>query len=120
MGLSKEQMRDIIENGGTVLHARGLITNLGQLARLHGTDAEKQSEIEGLEKRLAELKGTDQIAADSARGNNSEPEKLDDSKTELMRHTRQELVMKAQAEGIEVGESDTKAEIVQKLLAKSE
>lgn len=113
MGLSKTQIRDIIEGGGTVLHSRGLITNVGQLARLHGSEAEKQSEIEGLEKRLAELKGSENADIPEI-----ESDKLDDLKVELMRHTRQELVMKAQAEGIEINESETKAEIVQKLLSK--
>ena len=122
MGLSKTQMRGAIENGGSVLYQGKLITNLAQLAKVSGTEAEKSSEIADLKKRLAELEGGQSAPAESsakqesANGESSE-EALDDTAEELKKHTRQELIMKAQADGIEVGEADTKAEIIGKILA---
>lgn len=116
--LTKTQMREQIEAGGSVLYKGKLITRVDQLTRITGTDAEKQSEIDSLEARLAELKGGGTAAETPAEKTAEGSQTLDDTAAELKRHTRAELVETAQAESVEVGESDTKAEIIEKILAK--
>jgi hypothetical protein len=167
--LSKKQMREVLENGATVLHPRGLITSVAQLSTLTGTDEERESERASLLARLAEIDGdggkSKTEAADggdvaplpfdetmkrfeemdfsddvmrsmqihqsaikekfgksrisesntAGEGGGSE-EEIHDSKDELMRHTRAELAEMASEKKVEIGENDTKAQIIEKIL----
>lgn len=122
MGLSKTQMRDVLEKGGTVLYKGRLITSVAQLVKVSGTAQENASELETLRARVAELEAANTSTsgedAGEGSGEGGGEGEIDDSSEELKKHTRTELVMKAQAEGIEVGESDTKAQIIEKILGK--
>lgn len=113
MALTKQQARETIESGGSVLHKGRLYTKVEHLKHFDGTPEEKQSEIEDLEKRLAELKNE----SSGEKNGTSSSVTLDDSKEELMKHTRAQLLEEATAKGIEIGETETKAQIVEKLLA---
>ena len=55
MALTKQQARDVITGGGSVLHKGKLFTKPEHLKNFDGTEEEKQSEIETLRQRLAEL-----------------------------------------------------------------
>lgn len=74
-------------------------------------DAETIARYESL-KAIEEGKDSVIVTGESAAGG----ETLDDTAEELNRHTRAELAEMAKAKKIEVGEKETKAEIIAKLL----
>jgi hypothetical protein len=125
MALTKKAAREIIENGGSVLHKGKLITRVDQLNVFDGTAEEKEAERLALKARLAELEGEDagdgQLSPDekalAPAGGEGDEDTLDDSKEELMRHTRAELADMAGKKFIEIGENETKAQIIDKILS---
>lgn len=112
MALTKAQAEEVIRNGGSVLYKGKLITKPEHLKYFEGTSEEKDAEKEALRARLAELEGGDK--PQTAGGDSV----IDDSFEELNRHTRSELAEMAAAEGVEVGDKDTKAQIIEKILTK--
>lgn len=109
MALTKTQAEEIIRNGGSVLHNGKLMTKPEHLKFFDGTAEEKEAEKEALRARLAELEGAPQPASESV---------IDDSFEELNRHKRAELVELAAAEKVGINENDSKAQIIEKILAK--
>lgn len=115
MALTKAQAEEVIKNGGSVLYEGKLITKPEHLKFFEGTDEEKESEKAALKARLAELEPETTIQPDEAAMLDSGGV-LDDTFDELNRHTRKELAETAAAEGVTIGESDTKAQIIEKIL----
>lgn len=113
MALTKAQAKEVLDGSGSVLHNGKLITKPEHLKYFDGTEEEKEAEKESLRARLAELEGS----TTDANVSSSATRTLDDSFEELNRHKRSELVETAAAEKVEIGESDTKAQIIEKILA---
>lgn len=66
MPLTREQARQTILGGGSVLHKGRLLTKIEHLQFFEGTDEEKQSELQKLKARVAELEGASKPAEQPA------------------------------------------------------
>lgn len=116
MALTKEQAAQVLNDGGSVLYKGRLITKPEHLKYFEGTAEEKEAEKAALRERLAELEGESAESAEVETAADGGAV-LDDSAEELNRHTRGELKTMAEEKGIEVGEKETKADIIAKILA---
>lgn len=124
MAMKLEDMRQRIQEGKSVLYKNRLITSLDKLpsaAELASTDEEKAAAAGDIDAKIAALQAQRASLSaggkkDSSSETSSESGGGDDTLEELMKHTRAQLVEKAGEVGVEVGESDTKAEISQKIL----
>lgn len=118
MALTLKQMRERIEAGNSVLFQGRIITDVDKLptaAQLAKTDEEKTAAADDLKAQMQKMQ--QQLdALETANTSESGTGDSDDTLEDLMKHTRAQLVEKAGEVGVEVGESDTKAEISQKIL----
>lgn len=136
MPLSREQMIETINGGGSVLVSVGgkkrlvsSVEKLPSVAELARTTGEKQIAVADIDKQIAALRAQkDGLFPNAEVGGfdvtNSNPQKdqttdsIDDTVEELMKHTRAELVEKAAALGLTIGDTETKTHISEAILAK--
>jgi hypothetical protein len=129
--LNLKQMRETVENGKSVLYKGRLISTVEKLptaAELASTEEEKAAAAGDIDAQIAALQqqkaGLTSGKKDSSSETNSDAggsgsgDGSDDTIEELMKHTRAQLVEKAGEVGVEVGESDTKTQIAEAILAK--
>lgn len=76
MPLTKQQARETIEAGGSVLYKGKLLTKVEHLKYFDGTQEERAAEAESLRARLAELETTE-----AAAGGETSDEDLNKSET---------------------------------------
>lgn len=112
--LSREGMEAVIKGGGSVMLPSGkLATRMDQLpsaAALAKTPAEKQAAADDLDAQIEKLQSQKAQLGASAGG--------DDTTEELMKHTREQLVQKAEELGVEFPKDATKAVIAEAILSK--